>query len=100
MQWRHAKMRRFCVISKVQTPIHVSATPTVLDSATHTIIDNGITHFEVDKNDGHLSSLRLNGQELLGCGGRVYFDANSNTYGSASAGGYWNLGSTNPVSYS
>jgi rhamnogalacturonan endolyase len=76
------------------------ATPTVTDVSALTIVDNGITRFVIDKNNGRMSSLKLGILELLGGGGRVYFDANVNEIGNSAGGDYWGLGATNPASYS
>lgn len=76
------------------------ATPTVTDVAALTIVDNGMTRFVIDKNNGRMTSLKLGDLELLGGGGRVYFDANVNEIGNSGGGDYWQLGGTNPASYS
>ena len=76
------------------------ATPTVTDSGSQTIVDNGTTRFVVDKSNGRITSLKLGILELLGGGGRVYFDANVNEIGNSGGGDYWGLGATNPASYS
>ena len=77
-----------------------SATPMVTDISDKTIVNNGITRFVLDKSNGRITSLKLGALELLGGGGRVYFDANVNELGNSGGGDYWGLGATNPASYS
>ena len=69
-----------------------AATPTVTETGSSITVDNGLLSFRVEKGDGSISSLVLDGQELLGGGGFLYQDANDDEY--------WRLGSTTPASYS
>ena len=89
-----------CAASCLGPAEQAVATPTVSDSANTLTVDNGVTSFVVDKNNGRLSSLKLGALELLGGGGEIYFDANVAPLGTSGGSDYWRLGRSNPASYS
>lgn len=68
-----------CLLSSA-TALPAGATPTVVNTASSISVDNGSMALTLTKSNGNVSSLLLNGQQLLGSGGRIYTDVHFGTY--------------------
>ena len=54
-----------------------SGRPYVSETGSRILVDNGRVSFRVNKSNARVDSLQLDGKELLGNGGHLYFDANT-----------------------